>query len=146
MRLWTLHPQYLDTKGLLAVWREALLAQKVLKGETKGYRNHPQLDRFKAEKFAVNVIATYLRGIHQESLHRGYQFDASKIDPGSFRKKIRCTRGQLLYEWDHLKKKLKTRDPQKYKTVELILEPQAHPLFLIIAGDVEAWEIRVSRD
>ncbi|HKX52383.1 MAG TPA: pyrimidine dimer DNA glycosylase/endonuclease V [Nitrosospira sp.] len=37
MRLWTLHPRYLDTKGLVAAWREALLAQKVLSGLTSGY-------------------------------------------------------------------------------------------------------------
>ncbi|MEN6399799.1 MAG: pyrimidine dimer DNA glycosylase/endonuclease V, partial [Rectinema sp.] len=29
MRLWTLHPQYLDQKGLTAAWREGLLAKKV---------------------------------------------------------------------------------------------------------------------
>jgi len=31
MRLWTIHPKYLDRQGLLALWREALLAQKVLR-------------------------------------------------------------------------------------------------------------------
>ena len=41
MRLWTLHPQYLDPRGLVALWREALLAQKVLLGRTRGYRAHP---------------------------------------------------------------------------------------------------------
>ncbi|MFZ2406304.1 MAG: pyrimidine dimer DNA glycosylase/endonuclease V [Methylobacter sp.] len=33
--------------GLLALWREALLAQKVLRGESRGYRHHPQLARFR---------------------------------------------------------------------------------------------------
>jgi len=34
MRLWSIHPKYLDRQGLLAVWRESLLAQSVLiKGE-----------------------------------------------------------------------------------------------------------------
>ena len=47
MRLWSVHPKYLDSKGLVALWREALLAKQVLEGGTKGYRNHPQLDRFK---------------------------------------------------------------------------------------------------
>ena len=48
MRIWSLHPQYLDRQGLTAAWREGLLAQKVLTGTTKGYRNHPQLRRFRA--------------------------------------------------------------------------------------------------
>lgn len=37
MRLWSIHPRYLDTKGLVALWRETLLlAQAVLFGNTKG--------------------------------------------------------------------------------------------------------------
>jgi hypothetical protein len=40
MRKWSIHPQYLDTKGLEALWREALLAKNVLEVKTKGYRNH----------------------------------------------------------------------------------------------------------
>jgi hypothetical protein len=43
MRLWSLHPQYLDPQGLVALWREALLAQAVLRGKTRGYKHHPQL-------------------------------------------------------------------------------------------------------
>ena len=46
MRLWSLHPKYLDIKGLVACWREGLLARKVLLDQTKGYKNHPQLIRF----------------------------------------------------------------------------------------------------
>lgn len=46
MRIWSVHPSLLDAKGLVACWRETLLAQKVLQGLTKGYKNHPQLDRF----------------------------------------------------------------------------------------------------
>ena len=49
MRLWTLHPRYLDARGLVALWREALLAQKVLRGKTRGYRAHPQLQRFREQ-------------------------------------------------------------------------------------------------
>lgn len=32
MRLWSLHPSYLDAVGLVALWREGLLARKVLQG------------------------------------------------------------------------------------------------------------------
>ena len=50
MRIWSLHPRYLDAKGLVAVWRETLLAKHVLEGKTKGYKNHPQLNRFREVK------------------------------------------------------------------------------------------------
>lgn len=141
MRLWTIHPQYLDVKGLLAAWREGLLAQKVLEDRTRGYRNHPQLKRFKATSDPVGAIAGYLREIHQEALRRGYRFSEEKINPASFDGKIDCTRGQLLYEWNHLKRKLQLRDAARHAQLQQLAEPQAHPLFNIIEGDVEDWEI-----
>jgi len=70
MRIWSLHPKYLDTKGLVALWRETLLAQHVLEGKTKGYKNHPQLDRFKRSKKPIEVINQYLAGVYAEALTR----------------------------------------------------------------------------
>lgn len=140
MRLWTIHPRYLDTKGLLAVWREGLLAQSVLRNQTKGYRNHPQLRRFAASSDSVAAIATYLRGIYQEAVRRGYRFGEDKIGQAEYGGQIPCTRGQLLYEWNHLKAKLHRRDLQRYRSVENIPEPDPHPLFYIIEGDIEDWE------
>ena len=142
MRLWTIHPRYLDTKGLLAVWREGLLAQQVLQDKTKGYRNHPQLRRFSSSSDAVGAIATYLRGVYEESVQRGYRFDKDKINPMEFDGQIHCTRGQLYYELEHLRQKLKQRDPSRFAEVESIKEPESHPLFRIVEGDVEEWEIR----
>jgi hypothetical protein len=127
MRLWTIRPQYLDTKGLLAAWREALLTQKVLQGATKGYRNHPQLDRFKSSPDPVGAIAIYLRHLYEDASSRGYRFTAEKIAATDFDGKIPCTRGQLLYEWNHLKEKLKSRDAVKYEEINRVQEPQAHP-------------------
>nr|WP_253280607.1 pyrimidine dimer DNA glycosylase/endonuclease V [Arcanobacterium phocae] len=49
MRLWSIRPSQLDRAALIAGWREGLLAQKVLAGLTKGYRHHPQLERFRAQ-------------------------------------------------------------------------------------------------
>ena len=145
MRLWTLHPRYLDTKGLLAVWREGLLAQKVLQNRTVGYRNHPQLKRFIACDDPVGAIAMYLRGIYQEAVDRGYKFHADKIAPTEFQDNIPCTRGQLLYEWSHLQAKLRRRDLTRYAKIETLVEPEPHPLFHIVEGDVEDWEIREHR-
>ena len=142
MRIWTLHPQYLDARGLVAVWRETLLAQKVLRGATHGYKNHPQLIRFKEQPDPIAAVADYLRGIYDEAEIRGYRFDKAKIWPGHGAGKIHATRGQLLYEWTHLKKKLQARDVSKYRELRLVEMPEAHRLFDIKPGGVEAWEIR----
>ena len=40
-------------QGLVALWREALLARAVLRGKTRGYRHHPQLHRFRASATPV---------------------------------------------------------------------------------------------
>src|SRR5207248_11708700 len=106
---WTLHPKYLDAKGLVALWREALLAQKVLRGLTRGYRHHPQLLRFRAHSRPVAALAIYLKVVHEEAMRRGYKFDGSKISRQRGRVRLRETHGQLLYEWEHLKRKLKFR-------------------------------------
>ncbi|MCW5557010.1 MAG: DNA lyase [Verrucomicrobiae bacterium] len=142
MRLWTLHPRYLDPKGLVAAWREALLAQKVLAGATTGYRHHPQLARFQAQPDPLAAIATFLAGLADEAQSRGYRFDGSKISQRRFRGQIGETRGQLLYEWGHLKTKLRARAPQIAHRFRGIATPEPHPLFRIVPGDVRDWERR----
>jgi len=142
MRLWSVHPRHLDTKGLLAAWREGLLAQKVLQGQTRGYRHHPQLIRFRAHTDPVGAIAAYLHFVYKESLARGYNFDSTKIaGPGSI-VLLPCTRGQLLYEWQHLLEKLRVRSSEKYDAFRDLKEPEASPLFRIVEGDVALWEVR----
>jgi hypothetical protein len=141
MRLWTIHPRHLDTKGLLALWREGLLAQSVLRGQTKGYRNHPQLSRFKASADPAGSIAAYLRVVYGEACERGYSFSLEKIGAGDFAGTITCTRGQLLYEWGHLKNKLRLRDPVRHASAEGLEAPTVHPLFEIVEGGIEAWEV-----
>ena len=141
MRLWTVHPRYLDTKGLLALWREGLLAQQVLRGNTKGYRNHPQLKRFKSAPDPLGAIAVYLRAVHAEAVRRGYNFSGEKIDAAEFGGEISCTRGQLLYEWGHLKNKLRARDAARHGELEGLNEPEPHPVFRIVEGGVEDWEV-----
>jgi len=140
MRLWTLHPKYLDAKGIVALWREALLAQKVLKGATNGYKHHPQLCRFSETKNPPAALAAYLKAVHEESVRRDYSFDASKIGGQRSPAKIKETRGQLLYEWQHLKRKLKKRDPKRLREFASVKIPAPHPLFKIIPGKVREWE------
>lgn len=140
MRLWSLHPSYLDRQGLLACWREGLLARKVLIGQTKGYRNHPQLQRFKAQPDPMAAIDGYLLEIHAESLRRGYSFDRSKLGDGEVLQKLYVTDGQLHYELEHLKNKLRLRDPDRYRVVSKLEQPLPHPLFKVLPGEVENWE------
>ena len=140
MRLWSLHPRYLDAKGLVALWREALLAQKVLQGETQGYRNHPQLTRFKQQKNPLAAIASYLREVQNEADKRGYHFDASKIAQHPPAGIIPVTDGQLAHEFSHLGAKLKARDARAYARLQCEKILQTHPLFEQIKGGVESWE------
>lgn len=140
MRLWTLHPRLLDTKGLVALWREALLAQKVLRGATRGYRHHPQLRRFATQPDPPAAIAAYLAAVHAEAVRRGYRFDARKIGRRRLRGRLTETRGQLLYEWAHLKRKLRQRHPARFRRTLKTGGPAAHPLFRLVPGGVREWE------
>jgi len=140
MRLWTLHPKHLDPKGLVAVWREGLLAQQVLRGQTKGYKHHPQLFRFSQTRNPPAALAAYLAAIHAEAERRGYNFAAAKIGRQRFRGTIAETRGQLAYEWRHLRRKLKWRDLERYRASLKAGKPSAHPLFRIVPGKVRTWE------
>jgi hypothetical protein len=142
MRLWTLHPKYLDTRGLVALWREALLAQKVLRGATRGYKHHPQLIRFAETENPPAALAAFLKAVHDEAVERGYKFDAGKIGRQRSRGKIKETRSQLLYEWRHLKWKLKQRDPKRLRELAMVKIPASHPLFKIVPGKVRDWEKR----
>jgi hypothetical protein len=140
MRLWTLHPKYLDPQGLVALWREALLAQKVFRGLTRGYQTHPQLKRFRDRPNPVACIATFLESVQAEATERGYRFDASKIARSRTSRRLVETEGQLLYEWEHLKRKLKLRHPARFAEVSRVRRPEPHPLFRIVAGEVRGWE------
>jgi hypothetical protein len=145
MRLWTVHPRYLDPKGLVAAWREALLAQKVLSGGTRGYRHHPQLARFRSRPRPLALIAAFLRGLHEEAATRGYHFDAGKVMPAPPVRRIPETEGQLLHEWVHLRRKLRRRSPDLLLQIRGIRVPEAHPLFRIVPGPVREWEKRQPR-
>lgn len=140
MRLWSLHPRHLDSRGLVALWREGLLAQAVLKDETRGYRRHPQLIRFRAQPSPVSAIAEYLEAVHAESVERGYRFDAGKIARGGPSRRIDVPKGQIDFEWRHLMRKLEARSP-KWRDLQLAMAtPLVHPLFRVTPGDVADWE------
>lgn len=144
MRLWSLHPEYLDSKGLAALWREALLAKNVLEGRSRGYKNHPQLARFKNAERPVDAINQYLSAVYDEALCRGYNFDESKINKVFTPQKLTVTDGQLHYEISHLLRKLEKRDPAKYGELKKKKSFKTHPVFVVTEGGVEEWEKIVS--
>ena len=140
MRLWTLHPQYLDAKGLVALWREALLAKAVLRGETCGYRHHPQLARFRAHTSPRSAINAYLAAVHAEATARGYEFDRRKIGPVRALAPIAATTGQIAFEQRHLMRKLSVRDVARHRQWRDVKTLKCHPIFRRVRGPVAAWE------
>jgi hypothetical protein len=140
MRLWTLHPRYLDPRGLVALWREGLLAKHVLLGRTRGYRHHPQLHRFQAQADPHAAIDAYLLAVHDEALERGYSFDRGKLDAHPALEPIDETLGQLEHEWGHLLAKLRVRSPAHCERVQGVQQPEPHPLFRLVPGGIRDWE------
>lgn len=142
MRLWSLHPSYLDSIGLVALWREGLLARKVLLGQTKGYTHHPQLIRFRETENPVQTIDAYLKAVHDEAVRRGYNFDLSKISPCESQPPslLLLPDKQLEYEFLHLLNKLKIRSPQQYSLLQQITPILPHPLFQVVSGNISFWE------
>jgi hypothetical protein len=140
MRLWSLHPKYLDPQGLVALWREALLAKAVLRGETRGYTHHPQLERFKAHAHPRSAINSYLAAIGEEAVRRGYAFDRSKVGPVRDVRSIPVSSGQLACEWQHLRGKLAIRNPGVLDRWSGVAMPACHPLFRRRPGPVASWE------
>jgi hypothetical protein len=150
MRLWSLHPRYLDRQGLTATWREALLAQAVLAGRTKGYTRHPQLRRFQATADPVATVGVYLELVAVEATRRGYRYDRARIiqrpsDPGVWTGRLEVSTGQLDHEWGHLVAKLALRSPDWLKVLgrEDVVSGrhEPHPLFRVVDGTIADWEI-----
>lgn len=141
MRIWSVHPQHLDRVGLVACWRETLLAQAVLAGRTRGYRSHPQLDRFRASDDPLGDIGAYLTGLHDQARARGYRFDATRIlHPRQPDGRLTVTTGQLAHEWAHLGAKLRARSPDDARRWQDAAGVSPHPLFTVRPGAVESWE------
>lgn len=141
MRMWSLHPRYLDRQGLIACWRETLLAQAVLAGATRGYRNHPQLERFRASSDPLGAVGAYLEGLADEADHRGYRFDRSRIRTGGrFTSQLEVSDAQLDFERRHLLAKLSARSPEWLEALGSFDAAAPHPLFTVVSGPIAPWE------
>lgn len=148
MRIWSIHPKYLDPKRFVAQWREALLCRAVLNGETKGYKNHPQFLRVKEHFQPHYFINSYLYEIWEESKKRNYNFDRTKLMDNLYEKfgeplsPMEVTEGQLEYEFNHLQSKLGEFDEKYIENEQLIAEEGilSHPNLVVIPGDVMKFE------
>jgi len=139
VRLWSLHPRHLDPQGLVALWREGLLARTVLHGQTRGYTRHPQLERFRAHPAPLDAIDAYLHAVADEADARGYRFDRSKLDAVRQASSIEVGTGQLDFERAHLLAKLAQRNPAlhaRWRDVDLAV----HPSFRAVHGPIADWE------
>lgn len=140
MRLWSLHPKYLDTKWLLACWREWLLARNVLLWITKWYKNHPQLDRFKASIDPIKSIDAFLTQIYLEANNRWYSFDYKKLGLVNDEGIINVNEWQVIFEFKHLLNKLQKRDKNNFIKYSKIKNIEVNPIFNIIEWNIEKWE------
>ncbi len=142
MRIWSINLGWLDSIGIVALWRESLLARKVLEGNTKGYTNHPQLYRFKSSENPLACIETYLYYVLEEAKKRGFGFDGGKIKESIVDKsiKIPVAQGQLDYELELLKFKLKKRSPEYYAKIASTNKGEPNRMFVSHSGKIEDWE------
>jgi len=140
LRLWSIHPSYLDQKALVALWREGLLARAVLRGKTRGYKRHPQILRFREHPTPVSAINHYLRHVYLEAVARGYAFDKARIGPVRNRSKLSVTTGQLAFELEHLRRKIQNREPAAIERLPRSGTIKAHPIFRLKSGQIEHWE------
>jgi hypothetical protein len=114
-------------------------------GKTKGWKNHPQLIRFKNHNAPIHAIGFYLFIIYNEGCKRGYSYNKSKmfkiVEKVSM---INISKEQLAYEFEILKNRVRGRDHTKF--LELLefgkkeSYPKPHPLFHVIDGKVALWE------
>ena len=136
----SLHPKYLDSKGLVALWREELLARAVLMNKTR-LQEPSQLERFKKAEDPVAAIDTYLLNVYKETCSRGYRFNKDKIEDRFTKSTIKVINGQISYELEHLRRKLRLRDSSRSSKLDGLTFPLPNPVFSIVEGDVEPWGV-----
>lgn len=159
MRVWSIHPAYLDTKGLVASWKEGIQGLNALRNPRKPngkwamFAHHPQLIRFKRFENPELCLSEYLHFIADEADRRNYNFNRNlilpRLDENPYQIWITC--GQLIYEWDFLSHKVTCRTGfweygkptiNGKSTVETIASWSCvvHPMVVLIPGDIECWE------
>jgi hypothetical protein len=140
VRLWSIHPCYLDPPGLGGLWREALLAQRVVEGRTAAYRHHPQARRVLDQADPWGAIHDYLLGVWEEGRRRGYHYDRSRISEHSGGHLMEVPRGQIEYELALLRYKLAERNRDFLSRLPTFERTLSHPSIRIVEGGIAPWE------
>lgn len=140
MRIWSIHPVNLDTKGLCGAWRELLGAIKSC-DPSVGYSRHSQLIRWRNATDSIemmrNALAHYGLTLYQEAKRRKYHFNVNKLKPYLIAPKpiLPVNVGQFEYEWEFLRKKCLTRNPDW-----VMIKKEVNPMFVLRDGGIEPWE------
>lgn len=150
MRLWSLHPSYLDKQALQVCWADALQALEYYKQERaymKGITNdlspyfYPCLDRFRMTGSPIAHITNYLHGLCDESERRNTPFGRAKLPEFTPGLRLKVTDGQIAREEKLLLLQLNRRkQTQLWMDLFVAEYVQPHPLFEIVSGPVEPWE------
>jgi hypothetical protein len=142
MRLWSIHPKYLDASRLNAQWREALLCKACLEDKTVGYLNHPQYLRVKNHPHPHDFINKFLYSIWEEGFNRGYKYDDTKFAICLDFEPMEVTEDQIEYEFEHLQKKLGEFDEQYVSNEQDFNEEGIllNDCFLLIPGPIMNFE------
>jgi hypothetical protein len=139
MCLWSLHPEYQDPRGLVALWREALWCRRF--SEVKGaVMSPPSIGSFSGFGVARRPLPRYLYVVYAEAERRGYHFDVQRIPSEGHVDCVEVTHGQLAYEREYLKQSC-NRSPSWLTSIESASIPKPHPLFCIVSGTVAEWEV-----
>lgn len=132
MCLWSIHPKYLDKLGLIALWREGLLAQKALSVPSTQYIRHSELERFKNNENPLKAIGSYLCYVAAEGAKRGYNFTHERIVYPNFDDYLIIINDDTLnLEVKNLKNKLKLRDKTKFKELTEMSKIESNPAFYL---------------
>lgn len=132
MRLWSIHPKYLDKHALIALWREGLLAQKALSGKGLVDEANVQLVRFKKSANPVRAIGSYLSFVASEGAKQGCKLNHERILQPNFEAKFMTTDvAQMELEVEQLKARMKTRNKDKFKLLTDVHKFEANPVFTL---------------
>lgn len=153
MRLWTIHPKYLDGKRLTSQWKEGIQMMHIWKeiGENPepakrlGYVSHPQVRRLSnllvADSGLISLLLhQHLTAVHEESVQRSYSFNKKLIDDLApdckNAPKVYVTMGQVAYEFALMA----TKNNEWSQKVAIDPYMLCNPIFQVVSGSIESWE------
>jgi hypothetical protein len=141
MRIWSIHPKYLDSKELLNLWNETIQAKNEFLTKFSGHFSNKQLERFLDLKNPLEAINSYMSSIYREAVKRDFSVDDSFMD-WDFDDSIQIpvTAGQISHEISKLKSRLRERDEKKLQKLNGRTFLELHPIFYSVPGTIEEWE------